>query len=552
MTSLSTDTESVTQNSLPWWTSLAALLIFHTGTEISLLFQYDKGVADYYLPTAFSIILVNWWGPRRVVPIVYVNAALSTPLWDVPLERWYDWFIYAMPETSLCLLSWYFFTYLAKGEYWFPDLRNTLLFLFFGIIIPIIIEILFLQTLLVYLGDQKMSTFWTYALRNWLGEFTSCFGLVLPALYYLTPLMNRAGLVLKPLDNLRIHRLTKRQFIELSLMAILLLALVFTIEFEKFWYIYGLFSLYAAIRFGFGAAVLTNYYIFLITYVMPKFLRHLGFDSLYDFTAVINILLGASLLFVFAAITGRVLSDVKIAEAKLQRQNSELDKINQELDRFVYSVSHDLSAPLKSILGLVNVSRISAEPNEHFSYLSRIEFSVKKLEAFIAEILDYSKNKRHKIIAEQVKLQEVCQEILENLKYMEEFKAIEIDLSQIDQNEVTQDRLRLKMILNNILTNAVKFQKRIPGHVPYIRISSHKKGEKIFIDIEDNGEGIREELQPKIFEMFFRATDSSRGSGLGLYIAKEAATRIQGDISVKSEYGKGSTFTIQFRNLNSN
>jgi signal transduction histidine kinase len=552
MESLSYDNRSLSGNRLPWWTWLASLLIFHAGTEISLLFKYDQGVADYYLPTALSIILVNWWGPWRVIPIVYLNAVLSTPLWDIPVDRWYQWFIYAIPETILCFLSWYLFSYLAKGKFWFPDLRNTLLFLFLGIVIPIVVEILFLQTLLTSFGDQKLETFWTYSVRNWLGEFTSCFGLVLPALFYLSPIMNKKGLILHSIEKLETKKIGKRQWSELLLMAVVLIALVFTIEFEQFWYIYGFFSLYAAIRFGFGAAVLTNYYIFLMIYVLPKFLKHLGYGSFYDFTSVINILLGASLLFVFAAITGRILSDVKIAELKLQQQNAELDKTNQELDRFVYSVSHDLSAPLKSILGLVNVSRITKEPSEHFSYLSRIEFSVKKLEVFIAEILDYSKNKRQHVVAEQVKLQELCHEILENLKYMEEFKTIQVDLSAIEQKEVIQDRLRLKMILNNLLTNAVKFQKRIPGHAPYIKVSSRRKGEKVFIEIEDNGEGIRDELQPKIFDMFFRATDSSRGSGLGLYIAKEAAQRIHGDISVKSVYGEGSTFTVELRNLNRN
>jgi two-component system, sensor histidine kinase len=243
---------------------------------------------------------------------------------------------------------------------------------------------------------------------------------------------------------------------------------------------------------------------------------------------------------------------VKVAEAKLHKQNRELDLTNKELDRFVYSVSHDLSAPLKSILGLVNISRITSEPVEHVTYLNRIESSVKKLEVFISEILDYSRNKRQDIVAEQIKLKDLCAEILENLRHNEDFNKINIDLTDLQQEEIVQDKTRLRIILNNLLTNAVKFQKRFDGHSPYIKISSRKTGDEVLIDIEDNGEGIRDELQPKIFEMFYRGNENSRGSGLGLYIAKEAAVRINGKISVRSEYGKGSVFTVGLKNLNSN
>jgi two-component system, sensor histidine kinase len=539
---------------LPWWTWLATLIIIHTGTQISLLFKYDQGVADYYLPTALSIILVNWWGPARVLPIMYLNATLGTYLWGIPSDRWYHWFLYGVPETLLTFLSWYLFRVFFNGKYWLPDIRNTVGFLVLAIFIPIIPEILLLQSLLVWMGDQSIDTFWIYAVRNWLGEFTSIFGLALPVLFYFTPFMQRSGLLHNPPRKLINFpsSMPRKQWAELLLTFAILLVLVFLIDFEKFWYIYGLVALYTAMRFGFGPAILTNYYIFLITYVLPKFLTVVGYKPIVTHPEIINVFLGISLLIVFAALTGRVMSDVRIAEKKLQRKNRELDQTNRELDRFVYSVSHDLSAPLKSILGLVNISRITNEPNDHVQYLGRIESSVIKLEMFIAEILDYSKNKRQKIVAEQVKLKELCHEILDNLKYMDEFNRIIVDLNDLNHPELVQDKMRLKIILNNLLTNAVKFQKRVPGHQPYIKVSTRKSDNGILIDVEDNGEGIKEELQPKIFEMFYRGTDNAKGSGLGLYIAREAAMRIDGTISVRSEYGKGSVFTVQLKNLTSN
>ena len=83
---------------IPWWTSVAALVLIHLGTEISLVFKYDQGVADYYLPTAISVILINWWGPSRVLPVIYLNAVVSTFLWGIPADRWMNWIAYGRSE----------------------------------------------------------------------------------------------------------------------------------------------------------------------------------------------------------------------------------------------------------------------------------------------------------------------------------------------------------------------------------------------------------------------------------------------------------------------
>jgi two-component system, sensor histidine kinase len=375
---------------VPWWTAVVTLCILQLGTQISLLFKYDQGVADYYLPTAFSVLLVNWWGPRIVLPVMYFNAVVSTYFWGIPLERWPHWLVYGIPETMFTFLSWFLFRKVFHGKYWLPDSQSTITFLIVGILIPIIPEIISLQGLLVLLGDQPLSTFWDYVTRNWLGEFTSTFGLALPLLYYLTPILKKRGLVYDPSDEItETPKLGRRKSFELIAIFLCLLSFVFVIEFEKYWYIYGLFSLLVAMRLGFGPAVITNYYIFLLTYILPKFFSRIFGIDVKDYGNVNDIFLGASLLFVFAALTARVISDLKIAESKLQARNLELDQTNKELDRFVYSVSHDLSAPLKSILGLVNISRLNPEPRETLNYLNRIESSVVKLEAYISENLDY-------------------------------------------------------------------------------------------------------------------------------------------------------------------
>ncbi len=326
-----------------------------------------------------------------------------------------------------------------------------------------------------------------------------------------------------------------------------MLALVFLLKFVSFWYIYGCFSLFVAIRYGFGPAIVTNFYILLTSYVLPKLFGNFGKNYVGDYIDVNNLFLGANFLFVFAIVTGKVISDLKDAEAKLTRQNQELKQINEELDRFVYSVSHDLSAPLKSILGLVNISRISDNLCEQKNYLDKIETSVQKAEKFITEILDYSRNKRQDIVAERIELKPLCDEILNNL-HTNIFNEIRIDFDLLEP-EMWQDKSRIKIILNNILSNAVNFQKKHPGHQPYIKITSRRTSEHFLIQIEDNGEGIKSEQLHRIFNMFYRGHEKSTGSGLGLYIAREAALKINGTLSVKSEYGKGSVFEVQLKDL---
>lgn len=533
--------QQLNERALPWWTWVVGLLILHIGSQISVQFKIDDGISAIYLPTAFGIILVNWWGPWRVVPLVYINAVVSSFLWNIPEIS--NWFLFSIPETLMVLISWYLFSYKAKGEYWLPDIRNLLLFLLLGIIIPIIPELLALQSLFILFGGHTVESFSFEFLRNCLGEFTSSFGISLLILYYGTPLMSRWGLTRQPI---RIYwrkiALNKSQWIELISIAVLLLTFVFTIDFKSYWFIYGVFSLYTAIRFGFGIAVLTNFYIYLITYILPSLLPEYEFMDLRNDKDIVEIFLGISVLYVFAAVAGRVISDLTSIERKLKRRNDELEVANAEMDRFVYSVSHDLSAPLKSILGLVNVSKFDSSASKE--YFNKIEKSVNKMEAFINEILDYSRNKRLSITPEQIKLKELCAEILDNLKYTDGFQSIQFDFSGIEQNEISNDRTRIKIILNNLLSNAIKYQKNVSDHQPQIKISAYKLNSSFVIEVEDNGDGIKPELQPKIFDMFYRGTEKSKGSGLGLYIAKEAAEKLNASLIVYSTYGEGTTFRL--------
>lgn len=539
---------SSTVHKLPWWTWIVGLLLLHAGSYISAQFIIGSGISAIYLPTAIGIVLVNWWGPLRTLPLVYLSAVLSSYAWDVEHIR--DWFLFSIPETFMVFLSWYLFTHKAKGKYWLPNITNLLLFLILGIIVPIIPELLMLHGVFVLTGQNSPENFWFDFLRNCLGEFTSSFGIATVILYYGSPLAERLSFT-RYRYQISIKRigLTHWQWAEIILMASLLLVSVFYIDFRKYWFFYGVFSLFVAIRGGFGIAILVNLYIYLITYILPSVFARFGQVDLRQDKELVYIFLGIGVLYVFAAVTGRVFSDLVGTESKLRGRNRELETVNKELDRFVYSVSHDLSAPLKSILGLVNIGKTDIQDPASAQYFTKIEKSVWMMETFIGEVLDYSRSKRMEILRELLSIKVITQEIIDNLQFNEGIERVAFDVSGIREVELVSDRTRIKIILNNLLSNAIKYQKTTPGHQSVIKIDSYKKDGVFTIEIHDNGEGIRPEVLPRIFDMFYRGHEKSKGSGLGLYIAREATEKINASLTVKSTWGAGSVFTLAIHSV---
>ncbi|MEJ1237974.1 ATP-binding protein [Chryseolinea sp. T2] len=529
-------------------------MLFRLGSYVSLLTMHSESVSDYYLPTCIALVLTYWTSPKHVLPAMYLNAVTTSYLWGTPAEQWKLWFLFGVPETIFPLLSWLLFRYF-QGKYWVPDIRNLVLFMGVGIFIPVVIEVMILQSFMVITGAQKASTFWPYSGSNILGEFTTNFLITIPALHYLTPLLQKRGWTH---DEFVIHDtipIQRHQIVEIAFVFLVMLVMSFFLQFSRFWYLYGLFSLYVAIRFGFGAAILTNFYVIVIAYVMPILTSVSEQSPLLTRGETFDVFVGANFLFAFAVVTGRVMSDMRSVERKLIIQNELLEKTNadmananarlevanRELDRFAYSVSHDLSAPLKTIQGIVNISRFNSGNQQQ--YFEKIGTSAQKLLTFIAEVLDYSRNKRQDIELERIDLKAMCTGIIENIAQLHGERMPDI-IFDLHVNVIQQDKNRIRVILSNIISNAVLFQRQSPEETPVVKIASYLDGNQMIIEIEDNGEGIRSEVKPRVFEMFYRGNERSQGSGLGLYITQDVVTRMGGSICFQSTYGQGSTFTI--------
>ncbi len=232
----------------------------------------------------------------------------------------------------------------------------------------------------------------------------------------------------------------------------------------------------------------------------------------------------------------------------IEKANVQLKKVNAELDKFVYSASHDLRAPLSSILGIINISRIDPSPERKEEYLGLIEKSIRKLDTFIKEIIDFSRNARTEVAVVEIDFDKLISEIIDNLKYLDEHNRIERRAEIESVTPFFTDDKRLAMVLTNLVANAFRYYDP-KKETPFIHIDVKADASQAIIKVSDNGTGISPQHLDNIFKMFYRGTESSSGSGLGLYIASEAVEKIKGKIFVASKVNEGSTFEVVIPNL---
>ncbi|MFN8341386.1 MAG: ATP-binding protein [Cyclobacteriaceae bacterium] len=222
-------------------------------------------------------------------------------------------------------------------------------------------------------------------------------------------------------------------------------------------------------------------------------------------------------------------------------KNVQLEKIHTELDRFVYSVSHDLRSPISSIKGLLTLAESANKVEDLRHCLTLIKDRIQAQEFYINEIIDFYHNDRAELRIESLNLKDLAYEIVDEYSYMPVATNIrfEIDISQ--ELVVFTDRFRLKSILSNLVGNAVKYHARYKDD-QFVKIAATHSMDYTEILVIDNGRGIDGEHLPLIFNMFYRASSESKGSGLGLYIVKETVNKLGGTIYAQSEVGVGSTF----------
>jgi len=230
----------------------------------------------------------------------------------------------------------------------------------------------------------------------------------------------------------------------------------------------------------------------------------------------------------------------------LEKSNVELRKSNSELDKFVYSVSHDLRAPLISMEGVVNITEAATAEELTSEHMKMLRTSINKLDGFIGDILDYSRNSRLVIKKEIIDFKKLVEDVTSNLKYMGGTSKVEFNIEINDNKNFCSDKGRISIVLNNLISNAIRYGN---AENPVVRIKIDSNEHAARMQIEDNGIGIPEEFHQKIFEMFYRVSENSVGSGLGLYIVKDTIDKLNGEIQLDSQVNVGTKFSVKIPNL---
>jgi len=236
----------------------------------------------------------------------------------------------------------------------------------------------------------------------------------------------------------------------------------------------------------------------------------------------------------------------EIEEKRLAEE--ELKLKNEELNNFVYRVSHDLRAPITSVEGLINIIKLElkSKSGNLTPFITLLEDRMKNLDRFIYDILNYSRNIRTSVSIEKIEFESIITACFEELEYLDNAMKIKKKI-KVSPESFFNDKMRIREIFRNIISNAIKYADSYK-EINKIDIIIGVNSKKAIISIQDNGIGIAPDVLPKIFEMFYRGSELSKGSGIGLYLVSQSVDKMGGKIDVKSTLGKGTEFIVELPN----
>lgn len=245
------------------------------------------------------------------------------------------------------------------------------------------------------------------------------------------------------------------------------------------------------------------------------------------------------------------ITEQRRALEQLELNNNQLKKINNDLDNFIYTASHDLKAPMSNIEGLLEALRGSLEDegkvqNEDTAiFLNMMQQSVNRFKSTIIDLTDISRVQREiNEDLDDVNLEGLVEDIEFNIqdKIKESSAIMKKDFSEC--NRIKFSKKNLNSIIYNLISNAIKY--RHPERKPEVIIKTNKLNGFVVLTVKDNGLGIPANNVNKIFTMFKRFHDHVEGTGIGLYIVKRIVDNAGGKIEVESEEGKGTVFRVYF------
>lgn len=215
----------------------------------------------------------------------------------------------------------------------------------------------------------------------------------------------------------------------------------------------------------------------------------------------------------------------------------------EKLNMLVYQISHDLRGPLNSAKNYIYLALKRVNDKTAQNYLSKIHDSYARMEHRVLSLLDLQRMNRPQVNIERIELPILLKDIVSSIDGIKGYNEIGITTDVDVKDEVYSDRQFLHSIFHNLISNAVTYRRPLIN--PYIHINVKEEDGRLVVKISDNGQGIPENMHPRLFEKFVKGATSTNGTGLGLYIVRQLVTRLGGEITVDSEVDKGTTFTIK-------
>src|SRR5690606_37297464 len=231
---------------------------------------------------------------------------------------------------------------------------------------------------------------------------------------------------------------------------------------------------------------------------------------------------------------------ISVAQDITLRKTAEQELIykKSELDTFVYRASHDLRGPVASLMGLYNIVKVEfAHDKNAITYFEHYNNSVMRLHTVLQNLIDLTKIKESENKLNQVDLKELIDSCLNSMRNLSDYHRVAFDISVDINFKVFIDGKKFKTIIKNLVENSIIYA--TPESNAYVKILVTYQENVLKIEVSDNGRGIDPRIQSKVFNMFFRGTEKSKGSGLGLYIVKNAVEKLNGSIQLTSKLNEG-------------
>lgn len=242
------------------------------------------------------------------------------------------------------------------------------------------------------------------------------------------------------------------------------------------------------------------------------------------------------------SVISQIEDNEKVAEKELEL-TSIIEKKNSEMDSFFYRVSHDLKGPIASLLGLSDLAKRDVSDEKSLVYIKMFENQVKRLNMIVMELINITELNYREIKRTDINFYEIIDNCITSYTYLPNFESIQFKIEVESNLKFSSEWYIINTILQNLIENSVKYlDKEKEQSVVEITVSSTKT--EVVIVVKDNGQGIGDEHQVKIFDMFYRANNNADGTGLGLFILKRAVERLKGEVKLVSELNAGTTFTI--------